>query len=379
VTDAATLMHELGHALGLHHGGRDDINGKPNYLSVMNYTFQFRDLVADRPLDYSRWALPPLDEHALIDANGILGGVDPAVRSAVTSEWPTTGFAQHLLKGGMRACQLATAPTAGPIQWDLLNPGFGFGPIRQCDSTPLIDNLTSNDDWADLRYSFRDQPGALSGAGAPSEPEQTDEQILERAATSDTNRNGVNDLADACREAPGSQFPDANGNGFADVCEADMNRLQAFPTQSNGAGGGSAGTSGGSGPVTDHTPPVLSNLSASPSTVRLARAHHKGRNATLRFTVSESSLVTFTAELVLPGRRAGRHCVAGRRHGKACTVYKPIPGNVRVDATAGQNTVTFSGRLGAHKLKPGRYRLIAIAIDPAGNISAPARVTITVR
>jgi hypothetical protein len=40
-----------------------------------------------------------------------------------------------------------------------------------------------------------------------------------------------------------------------------------------------------------------------------------------------------------------------------------LAGTLRVDATAGQNTVTFSGRLGAHTLRPGRYRLTAIAID----------------
>jgi CSLREA domain-containing protein len=386
VTDAATLMHELGHALGLHHGGRDDINDKPNYLSVMNYTFQFRDEVKDRPLDYSRWALPPLDENALFDANGILGGVDPAVRSAVTSEWRATGFAQHLLKDGMRACRRAIAPTAGPIAWDLLNPGEDFDQVRECPfpgppSPPGPTLLDSADDWSDLTYSFRDQPGGLLAAGEAASdqaPEQTDEQIVERAAGSDTNHNGVNDLADACREAPGSQFADANGNGFADVCEADMNRLQAFPTQANGTGAG-GGASGGAGPVTDTTPPVLSKLSANPSTVRLARARHKARNATLRFTVSEPSLVTFTAVLVLPGHRAGKHCVAGRGHGRACTVYEKLAGSLRVDATPGQNTVAFSGRLAGRRLKPGRYRLTAVAIDAAGNRSNPARVTITVR
>ena len=37
---AATFMHELGHNLGLDHGGGDDINYKPNYMSIMNYLFQ---------------------------------------------------------------------------------------------------------------------------------------------------------------------------------------------------------------------------------------------------------------------------------------------------------------------------------------------------
>ena len=38
---AATFMHELGHTLGLDHGGGDDINCKPNYLSIMRYRRQF--------------------------------------------------------------------------------------------------------------------------------------------------------------------------------------------------------------------------------------------------------------------------------------------------------------------------------------------------
>ncbi|NTX15213.1 hypothetical protein HUA76_30955 [Myxococcus sp. CA056] len=38
---AGTLMHELGHNIGLRHGGTDNANYKPNYLSVMNYQYQF--------------------------------------------------------------------------------------------------------------------------------------------------------------------------------------------------------------------------------------------------------------------------------------------------------------------------------------------------
>ncbi len=41
---AATLMHELGHNFGLRHGGFEDTNYKPNYLSVMNYLYQLDGL-----------------------------------------------------------------------------------------------------------------------------------------------------------------------------------------------------------------------------------------------------------------------------------------------------------------------------------------------
>ncbi|HEY8504250.1 MAG TPA: hypothetical protein VIL46_06680, partial [Gemmataceae bacterium] len=38
---AGTFMHELGHTLGLRHGGNDHVNNKPDYFSVMNYLYQF--------------------------------------------------------------------------------------------------------------------------------------------------------------------------------------------------------------------------------------------------------------------------------------------------------------------------------------------------
>jgi hypothetical protein len=41
---AGTIMHEFGHNLGLRHGGNENTNYKPNYLSVMNYHYQLRGM-----------------------------------------------------------------------------------------------------------------------------------------------------------------------------------------------------------------------------------------------------------------------------------------------------------------------------------------------
>ena len=62
---AGTLMHELGHLIGLRHGGDENRNYKPNYLSIMNYSYQFRGLRVDGEqgvLDFSRLEIDPVDE-----------------------------------------------------------------------------------------------------------------------------------------------------------------------------------------------------------------------------------------------------------------------------------------------------------------------------
>ena len=41
---ASTIMHEFGHNLGLRHGGGEDLNYKPNYVSIMNYLYQMEGL-----------------------------------------------------------------------------------------------------------------------------------------------------------------------------------------------------------------------------------------------------------------------------------------------------------------------------------------------
>jgi hypothetical protein len=88
---ASTLMHELGHNLGLRHGPAYVSNGlltvqncQPNYQSVMNYLFQVRGLTVasanvpvqglqerDSVIDYSRQMLPTVTETALKEAPGL--------------------------------------------------------------------------------------------------------------------------------------------------------------------------------------------------------------------------------------------------------------------------------------------------------------------
>ncbi len=94
-----------------------------------------------------------------------------------------------------------------------------------------------------------------------------------------------------------------------------MNSLQAFPVQQNGSGGGGGGggVAGGGGgaaaparPAKDTTAPTLSKLSAKPSTATRAKGKKKAKPATLSFTVSEASTVTFTGEQSVKGHKVGQ-------------------------------------------------------------------------
>ncbi|MFT4165091.1 MAG: hypothetical protein QM650_07585 [Microlunatus sp.] len=69
-----TFVHEFGHALGLKHGGNDDSNYKPNYLSVMNYSFQLDGVPktnGTKYFGYSSVKLPSLNEKKLNEKKGL--------------------------------------------------------------------------------------------------------------------------------------------------------------------------------------------------------------------------------------------------------------------------------------------------------------------
>lgn len=70
-----TFIHEFGHDLGQRHGGTDDTNNKPNYLSVMNYSFQTSGVLhtgSTAPyFGYSSFAPPSLNEARLDERRGL--------------------------------------------------------------------------------------------------------------------------------------------------------------------------------------------------------------------------------------------------------------------------------------------------------------------
>ena len=78
---AGTFMHELGHNLSLGHGGDTGTNWKPNYQSIMSYTYQFVGIpddcqtASDKVYDFSYGSLANLDERDLDEPDGICDSV----------------------------------------------------------------------------------------------------------------------------------------------------------------------------------------------------------------------------------------------------------------------------------------------------------------
>jgi uncharacterized delta-60 repeat protein len=131
---ALTFMHELGHNLGLDHGGGDRDNYKPNYLSVMNYRFDSTGLLVankkQRKLDYSRSALPTLNEKDLNEAVGIR---DPA--GHLTTWNPLTGkTTQRTTPSGFNQCL-----TNSNGYWKKFLPG----PALDWDCDGMVTPVTS--------------------------------------------------------------------------------------------------------------------------------------------------------------------------------------------------------------------------------------------
>ena len=139
---AAILNHELGHNLGLQHGGDTACNNKPNYASIMNYTFSYTgvddtcDAVGDGTLDYSYGLNPDLIESALSEAAGVCGS--PGIDWNANTRIDTVAISQNL--------NLYTEEAT------------------DCGGT--LTTLTDHDDWGSLTLGAMNDAD-LGGSGPP--------------------------------------------------------------------------------------------------------------------------------------------------------------------------------------------------------------------
>ncbi|MFC1921741.1 choice-of-anchor L domain-containing protein [Chloroflexota bacterium] len=154
---AGTFMHEFGHNLGLRHGGEDHTQWKPNYLSVMNYSFQTRGLMINSTqghFDYSRYDLADLRENSLNEADGI------NIPGGVTDTLGTRYFC------GQDNMQVVW--DASQADWNCDGDATDSGISRNINqgvswnNNSTLDTLTSQNDWINLVYVG----GALGAPGA---------------------------------------------------------------------------------------------------------------------------------------------------------------------------------------------------------------------
>ena len=170
MNQAGAFMHELGHNLGLKHGGLDDINFKPNFLSIMNYSFAQNGLIENGTagyLDYSRFpSIPSLDEFALNEFVGLHGG--PAIANYGTTY---SCFIFELVGGESvpNVLHPFVMNANGPIDWNcdgtiesaILTDGLDIDNLLSPAGKEIIppDLLIGSEDWSHLIYTG----GAIGG------------------------------------------------------------------------------------------------------------------------------------------------------------------------------------------------------------------------
>ncbi|MBL0921421.1 MAG: hypothetical protein IBJ10_04745 [Phycisphaerales bacterium] len=213
---AGIFMHELGHTLDLRHGGFENMHGKPNYVSVMNYALVIPKAWSLRfwRLDFSREPLGVLDENALVEQTGIDSEFSRGV-SMPFGVGPANARSFRLVKLSGRGTDFnGNGAVAGVVAADLnfIGPGANVpGTGSPSPGEPLI----GFNDWANLRYEITLGPNQR-GAGMESEgcPSAATMEFLEQ-------------------NVPEPCHPDIDGDefiGFADL-NAIISRFNAVQGQ----------------------------------------------------------------------------------------------------------------------------------------------------
>jgi probable HAF family extracellular repeat protein len=233
--EAATLMHELGHTLDLRHGGADDVNCKPNYLSLMRYGRQFNESgaasglpgVADgtlvrlnRALDYSR---QQPHELLVLEEDPNRGGLDENLGAGGPA-------GQRTLFGGFAGGRQVSL-SSGPIDWngngDSTETGVEadvnfIADKASCPASPG-QTLVVQTDWNTLDYNFEDAPGFADGDQRTplDQPEETFIDYLNGVlGDTDFDGDGITNVPDNCPLVANPDQMDSDGDGNGDACEA---------------------------------------------------------------------------------------------------------------------------------------------------------------
>jgi hypothetical protein len=206
---AGALMHELGHNLGLKHGGNDDTNYKVNYFSIMNYAWVIPHpgQSLDWRLDYSRPdpSNPPVFERVLEEEKGLAGitrdGVSVLVYIAVIGQdGKPTGV--RLVGTDVPNVDFNSN---GRIDAGTVDVDINY--IDPDEPPSPHDGHTDYNDWRNIKLDFRGSPSfpagvhhlACLGSGAP---ELSSSLIQQLAAVVPENPANIAVLEPARQAAP---------------------------------------------------------------------------------------------------------------------------------------------------------------------------------
>jgi hypothetical protein len=164
---AGTFMHELGHNLGLRHGGNENANYKPNYFSVMNYLYQLNGLSSNAAGigPYQRWVC------AFYPSSCVLAESASTSNSMVInfSNGTSTALNEELLDESVNIGR----GTAGGAYADWNRSGSSNGSVSiDINGTGNKTILKDFDDWAGIVWPFARTFDGSFGArvAAPSAP-----------------------------------------------------------------------------------------------------------------------------------------------------------------------------------------------------------------
>ncbi|MBV9437103.1 MAG: Ig-like domain repeat protein, partial [Acidobacteria bacterium] len=165
-----TLAHEIGHTLGLTHGGTYydtpnsyvrtiEANCKPNYQSVMNYMFQIDLLGPNHALELSNQQLPTIDES---QAGSVANFGTPIFP---TSSWYVPAASNPNVAPATRHCD-GSAVVPGTAMFRVDGPVDGSAPLGWTNGQDvnydgqLNTTMRGFNDWANMDLR---QVGATSG------------------------------------------------------------------------------------------------------------------------------------------------------------------------------------------------------------------------
>ncbi len=228
---AGTFIHEFGHNLNLRHGGGDNINYKPNYLSVMSYTLQIDNwYIFGRPLDYSSSVLPTLDESNLSEPLGIAGSLGDF-----------TAFGPPPVQTNVDA--------SDGIDWNRDGDTIDIGVVANINDFGTGGSgsvLEGYDDWTNLQYNFRTSVDFADGVHLTVlEAEEVDIEEAELISP-DTDGDGVVNVRDNCPIISNPDQADSDGDGYGDLCDncPDVFNPDQADTDGDGVGDACEGLTG---------------------------------------------------------------------------------------------------------------------------------------